>query len=137
MKIINYGGKVPTRKHAGDAGADVYCLKDLTIFPHETFCVPLGFGTEIPEGHVGFILPRSSMAKRGLVAQAAPVDSNYRGELHAIITNYTGEIQLIEAGDRIAQLVVFPCLVEDMEMIEPAEASATDRGTGAFGSTGA
>ena len=136
MNIINFGGKLPTRKHPGDAGADVYVLEKHVLLPHETACIGLGIGTEIPEGYVGFILPRSSMAKRGLVTQTVPIDSNYRGEIHAIITNYNSENAKIEAGDRIAQLVVFPCLAEPMEMIEPAEASVTDRGAGAFGSTG-
>jgi dUTP pyrophosphatase len=136
MNIINYGGMLPSRKHPGDAGADVYCLKEVWVQPHETVCIGLGFGTEIPDGHVGFILPRSSMAKRGLVAQTVPVDSNYRGEIHAIITNYGDAPEHIEPGDRIAQLVVVPCLLEEFAWILPGEASKTDRGVGAFGSTG-
>ena len=88
LNIINYGGWAPKRAHPGDAGADCYALADYVVKPHETIRIPLGFGTEIPDGMVGFILPRSSMASRGLVAQAVPVDSNYRGEIHAIITNY-------------------------------------------------
>lgn len=136
MNIINYGGKMPSRKHSDDAGADVYALKPATFYPHETICIPLGFGTEIPEGYVGFILPRSSMAKRGLVAQAVPVDAGYRGELHAIVTNYNRSIQTIEAGDRIAQLVIVPCQTWSFNMIQPEEATETDRGAGAFGSTG-
>ena len=136
MNIINFGGRMPERKHKGDAGADVYALRSITIRPHETVKIPLGFGTEIPEGYVGFILPRSSMAACGLVAQAVPVDSNYRGELHAIITNYNDVHAKIEAGDRVAQLVIFPYASWSFRWIEPYEASETDRGAGAFGSTG-
>lgn len=136
MNIINYGGMLPERKHRGDAGADVYALEEVWIWPHETVCVPLGFGTEIPEGYVGFILPRSSMAKNSVVAQAVPVDAGYRGELHAIITNYGSVPYKIEPGDRIAQLVVVPCLLEEFAWISPREASRSDRGAGAFGSTG-
>lgn len=136
MNIINFGGVLPERKHPGDAGADVYALKDARLWPHETKCLGLGIGTEIPEGYVGFILPRSSMAKKGLVTQAVPIDSNYRGEIHAIITNYTNEYAEIKAGDRIAQLVVIPCQAWSFNMIELSEATETDRGDGAFGSTG-
>lgn len=136
MNIINYGGKMPSRKHPGDAGADVYALDETLIEPHQTVCLGLGFGTEIPEGYVGFILPRSSMAARGLVAQAVPVDAGYRGELHAIICNYGETIQKIEPGDRIAQLVVVPCQTWSFSWIDPAAASRSERGTGAFGSTG-
>ena len=136
MNIINYGGMMPSRKHSTDAGADVYALEDVWVWPHETVCLGLGFGTEIPEGYVGFILPRSSMAKNGVVAQMVPVDSGYRGELHAIITNYGLEKYKIEAGDRIAQLVVMPCQTWSFNWIDPEDASQTDRASGAFGSTG-
>lgn len=136
MRIINYGGKMPSRKHSDDIGADVYALSDYTFQPHETICVPLGFGIELPKGYGGFVLPRSSMGKRGVSAQTIPVDPNYRGEIHAIVTNYTDEVQVVREGDRIAQLVVIPCLVDSFDWISPEEASKTDRGRGGFGSTG-
>lgn len=136
MNIINYGGVMPSRKHKGDAGADVYALKDVTIGAHETVCIGLGIGAEIPEGYVGFILPRSSMAARGLIAHAVPIDSGYRGELHAIITNVGRSVERIETGDRIAQLVIMPCQTWSFAGIDPSEIIWTDRGDGAFGSTG-
>ena len=136
MNIIDFGGRMPSRKHTGDAGADVYILKTEMLFPHKTACIPLGIGTELPEGCVGFILPRSSMAARGVVAQAVPIDSNYRGELHAIVTNTGDETVILNAGDRIAQLVIFKCEMPDFAMIAPEDASVTDRGACAFGSTG-
>lgn len=136
MNIINYGGMMPSRKHASDAGADVYALSEVWVQPHETVCIGLGFGTEIPEGYVGFILPRSSMAKKGVVAQMVPVDAGYRGELHAIITNYGEQAYKIEPGDRIAQLVVIPCQTWSFDWIDPSDASQTERAGGAFGSTG-
>lgn len=136
MNIINFGGRMPERKHAGDAGADVYALRDYHILAHRTVKIPLGFGTEIPEGYVGFILPRSSMAAKGLVAQPVPVDAGYRGELHAIVTNYNVIDADISKGDRIAQLVIFPCEIPAFDWIDPSEASASDRGADAFGSTG-
>lgn len=136
IRIIDYGGKMPSRKHEGDAGADVYALSDYTFGPHETICIPLGFGLEIPKGYAGYVIPRSSMGKKGISAQTIPVDSNYRGEIHAIITNYSSETQTVNAGDRIAQLVIIPCLIDNMEWITPEEASKTDRGANGFGSTG-
>jgi dUTP pyrophosphatase len=136
MNVIDFGGSVPVRKHEGDAGADVFSTKSYLLSPGQTVCIPLGIGVEIPKGMVGFILPRSSMAKRGVVSQAVPIDSNYRGEIHAIVTNYNRWHEEIKAGDRIAQLVVFPCSMDEMTLIKPSEASETDRGAGAFGSTG-
>lgn len=136
MNIINFGGKMPERKHKDDAGADVYALHTRAIPGHQTVKIPLGFGTEIPEGYVGFILPRSSMAAKGVVAQMVPIDSGYRGEIHAIITNYNDELVWINEGDRVAQLVIVPCQTWGFQWINPEDASATDRGSGAFGSTG-
>ena len=136
MNLLDFGGKKPCRKHPEDAGADVYALGDYLVLPHQTLRIPLGIGTEIPEGYVGFILPRSSMAAKGLVAQAVPIDSNYRGEIHAIVTNYNETAVEIHYEDRIAQLVIVPCWLPTFEMINPSEASKTDRGAGAFGSTG-
>lgn len=136
MNIIDFGGCMPERKHADDAGADVYALQNWGIPAHKTVKIPLGIGTEIPEGYVGFIMPRSSMAAAGVVAQMVPIDPGYRGEIHAIVTNYNDDAVWIEAGTRIAQLVIVPCQTWDFTLIKPCDASATDRGTGAFGSTG-
>lgn len=136
LNIINFGGRAPKRAHPDDAGADCYAMEDVTVQPHETVCVPINVGIELPKHMVGFILPRSSTASRGLVAQAVPIDCGYRGVIHAIITNYGAEPQRIEAGDRIAQLVVLRCWTGKFKMIAPRRSRPTRRGYGAFGSTG-
>ena len=136
MNIIDFGGRVPRRAHPSDAGADCYALETVIVEPHETVCVPLNIGIELPKRMVGFILPRSSTASRGLVAQAVPIDCGYRGVIHAIITNYGNEPQKIEAGGRIAQLVILRCWTGKFKTIEPRKSKKTKRGYGAFGSTG-
>lgn len=136
LNIIDYGGELPTRAHLLDAGADVYCPYDLIINPHETVCIGLGIGVELEPNTVGFILPRSSMAKYGVVAQAVPIDTGYQGELHAIITNYGENSYTITKGDRIAQLVILPCILETFKMISKEQLIKSERNTGAFASTG-
>lgn len=136
IKIINFDGWAPKRAHPDDAGADCYTLSRIVIGAHETVCVPLGIGVEVPKRMVGFILPRSSMASRGLVAQSVPIDPGYQGCVHAIVTNYGDTEQIIEAGDRIAQLVILRCWVGKFKMIQPRKSKRTKRGYGAFGSTG-
>lgn len=136
MNIINFGGRVPNRAHRDDAGADCYALEDVLVNAHETVCIPLSVGIELPKRMVAFVLPRSSTAARGLVAQSVPVDCGYRGVIHAIVTNYGNSAQKIEAGDRIAQLVVLPCWTGKFKIIEPRKSKRTKRGYGAFGSTG-
>lgn len=136
MNIINFGGWVPKRAHRDDAGADCYALEGVRLEPHETVCIPLNIGVEVPKRMVGFILPRSSTASRGLVAHPVPIDPGYRGVIHAIITNQGDEVEFIQPGDRIAQLVVLRCWTGKFKMIEPRKSKKTKRGYGAFGSTG-
>ena len=90
IKLIDFGvpeHQRPYRPHGNDAGADVYLPHDCTLQPGEIAKIPLGFGLEIPDGYAGYIFPRTSMAVKGLVCELPPVDSGYRGEIHAIISN--------------------------------------------------
>lgn len=131
VKLIDFGGKIPTRAHYNDVGADVYCDKDYTVYPGEILKIPLGFGLELPDGMAGFIFPRTSLSAQGLVCELPPVDSGYRGEIHAIVSNVSNSPRMICKGDRIGQLVILPITVPEFvtDLGEKREA-------GAFGSTG-
>ena len=122
---------LPFRAHYNDAGADVYNPKDVYIANGQTAVIPLGFGLEIPDGYMGLIYTRSGMARRGLTCELPPIDSGYRGEIHAIITNHSGSAVKLEARDRIGQLVISPIIVADY-----VTKLGDERGTGAFASTG-
>ena len=90
IKLIDFGvpeSRRPFRPHGNDAGADVYMPYDCTLQPGGIAKIPLGFGIEIADGYAGYIFPRTSMAVKGLVGELPPVDSGYRGEIHAIISN--------------------------------------------------
>lgn len=96
IKLIDFGvpeHQRPYRPHGNDAGADVYLPYDCTLQPGEIAKIPLGFGLEIPDGYAGYIFPRTSMAVKGLVCELPPVDSGYRGEIHAIISNVSNQAQ--------------------------------------------
>lgn len=104
IKLIDFGltpGHNPLRVHENDAGADVYMPYDCTLQPGEIVKVPLGFGLILPDGYAGFVFPRSSMAEKGLTCELPPVDSGYRGEIHAII-DYSGPAAHL--GRSLAQL---------------------------------
>lgn len=134
IKLIDFGvpeGHRPSRAHDNDAGADVYMPYDCTLQPGEIAKVPLGFGIEVPDGYAGYVFPRSSMAVKGLVCELPPVDSGYRGEIHAIISNVSNEAHTISKDTRIGQLVITPVVIADFVSERDKE-----RGTGAFGSTG-
>ncbi len=134
IKLIDFGvkdGQRPYRTHDNDAGADVYMPYNCTLRPGEIAKVPLGFGIEIPDGFAGYVFPRSSMAVKGLVCELPPVDSGYRGEIHAIISNVSNRTHTIPKGARIGQLVISPVVIADF-----VSEHGTDRGTDALGSTG-
>lgn len=131
VNVFNSSVQLPKRAHYNDAGADVYCPTNIAIKPGETVAINLGFGVEIPDGYFGLIYIRSGMAKRGLEMPMPPIDSGYRGNIHAIIRNESKEIVVIEKGDRIGQLVIQPVV-----LAEYVTDLGEERGTGAFGSTG-
>ena len=132
IKIIDYGyGELPYRAHGNDAGADVYAVKDHVIFPHDTEKVPLGLGLELPDGYMACVFPRSGLSSKGITCELPPIDSGYRGEIHAIVTNHTDKAYQIKAGDRIGQLVIMPVIIAEF-VTDLGE----ERGSGAFGSTG-
>lgn len=129
---------LPTRAHPGDAGLDLYACEAAHIGPGERWSVGTGVGVEIPEGHAGLVLPRSGLARdHGISLVNAPglIDSGYRGELRVLLLNTDpAETFRVEAGDRIAQLVLTPIVTP--EPVEAAELTESVRGRGGFGSSG-
>ncbi len=134
IKLIDFGvkdGCRPFRPHGNDAGADVYMPYDCTLQPGEIAKVPLGFGIEVPDGYAGYVFPRSSMAVKGVVCELPPVDSGYRGEIHAIISNVSNQPRFIPKGARVGQLVITPVVIADF-----VTDLGPERGENGFGSTG-
>lgn len=133
IKTIDFGGKMPTRKHYNDAGADCYANITVKLEPHETAKIPLGFGINLPDGFMALVMPRSSMSANGIVTHVAPIDSGYKGEIHAITENNSNETVVISKGDRVGQLVVMPII---LPTYIDENTNLDERGCGAFGSTG-
>ncbi len=129
---------LPTRAHPGDAGLDLYAVKAAHIGPRERWSVPTGIAVEIPEGHAGFVIPRSGLAREhGVTLGNGPglIDAGYRGELKVLLhNNDPAEVFRVAPGDRIAQLVITPIATPDLVEVESLGESA--RGDGGFGSTG-
>jgi dUTP pyrophosphatase len=130
--------KLPTRAYPGDAGLDLYALDPVLLGPGDRTDAGTGIAVEIPDGHAGLVLPRSGLAARhGLAIVNAPglIDSGYRGELKVLLLNTDRSAAVtLEAGDRIAQLVIvavsLPAVVEVDVLTE------SRRGRGGFGSSG-
>lgn len=87
---------------------------DCVLKPGEVARIPLGFGLIIPDGFAGYVFPRSSMAAKGLVCELPPIDSGYRGEIHAIISNVSTSSQTIHKDTRVGQLVITPVVIADL-----------------------
>ena len=139
IKVIDFGyEKLPYRAHDNDAGADVHvCMHDVDlawIKPQETRKIPLGLGLCLPDGYAACVFPRSGLASKGIVCELPPIDSGYRGEIHAIVTNCSNELFKISNGDRIGQLVIFPVVLADF--VGEQDWNRKERGVGGFGSTG-
>ena len=132
---------LPDYESPGAAGADIRsCLgegKKLVIRPGERVLVPTGISLEIPVNYEIQVRPRSGLSyKTGLMVVNAPgtIDSDYRGEIKIVIGNLGHKDEVINHGDRIAQLVLAP--VVQSRFVEESFLSRTSRDVGGFGSTG-
>jgi dUTP pyrophosphatase len=138
FQVLSEAATLPTRAHDGDAGLDLHSAQAAHIGPGERWQLSTGLAVEIPEGHAGFVLPRSGLALRyGISLVNAPglIDSGYRGEIGVLLQNNDpAEIFRVEPGDRIAQLVVVP--IATLEPVVVDELGESARGAGGFGSSG-
>ena len=152
MKIMLDPGvkKIPTRAHPWDAGLDLYTPHDITVHGTRVLgynpvdnveavevgsaTIDTGVHVEIPEGCCGFIKSKSGLnVKHGLTADGV-IDAHYTGSIAVKLYNHTSKPYLFKAGDKIAQLVILPCVLPPLELVDSLE--ETDRGANGFGSTG-
>jgi dUTP pyrophosphatase len=133
------GALVPKYMSAGAAGLDLASAADepITVAAGARVAVPTGLAFEIPHGFEGQVRPRSGLARKvGLTVVNAPgtIDSDYRGEVQVLLVNLGDAAHVIQPGDRVAQLVIAPVTIAELE--EATELSDTVRGAGGFGHTG-
>lgn len=128
---------VPVRAYSGDAGLDLSSCDRVELAPGERALVPTGLAVAIPEGHAGFVQPRSGLAtKHGISIVNTPglVDSGYRGELLVNLVNTDRhETFVVEEGMRIAQLVILE--LPEVELVEVDALPESERGVRGFGSS--
>ncbi|MDF2386903.1 dUTP diphosphatase [Nostoc ellipsosporum NOK] len=140
VKIVNTSpNALPEYATTGASGMDLraHLTENITLAPLERTLVPTGIFIEIPEGYEVQVRPRSGLAiKQGLTCLNTPgtIDADYRGEIKVILINLSAEPQVIQSGDRIAQMVLQQ--VERIEWVPAQELEATDRAAGGFGHTG-
>ena len=125
--------------HISDADWDEYFFnKKITIQPHTTVMIPTGIAIAVPTGYMGCIYARSGLASKKSLAPincVGIIDSGFRGEVKVALHNHGDDLEILDVGDRIAQLVIQP--ISLCTPVEVEELDETDRGVGGFGSSGA
>lgn len=137
VQKLDSNAKLPTRGTEYSAGLDLYSVEDVEIKGNSNSLIHTGIAVEIPIGYVGLVFARSGLAtKRHLRPSncVGVIDSDYRGEILVSLHLDSDQNESINAGDRIAQLVIVPYL--SMKPIEVETLSDTVRGYNGFGSTG-
>ena len=140
INIINRSDNpLPKYETQQAAGMDIRCFigQPVTLQPLERKLFPTGLYIELPEGYEAQIRPRSGLAlKRGLTVLNTPgtIDADYRGEIGIILINLSDQPQIIEPGERIAQMVIAPCIQPCLVQVD--EINRTTRGEGGFGHSG-
>lgn len=135
IKRLKPDAKLPTYAHPGDVGMDLYSLEDYDLQPGERKIFPVGFALEFETGYAAIVKDKSSLPKNGGIHTMGGVfDAGYRGEYNVQLINLGQEPYQIEAGHKIAQLIIYPVAIADL--VETATLSDSERGLGEFGSTG-
>ena len=132
---LHPAAKLPTRGSLRAAGLDLYSIEALTLEPGARAAVRTGLAVAIPEGFYGRVAPRSGLAVNyGLDVLAGVIDGDYRGEIVCAMVNHGREAFTLEAGQRVAQLIVEAIITPDAVWADALDETA--RGAGGFGSTG-
>lgn len=125
---------LPTRAHKKDAGLDLYTPRDICINGKCSASVDTGVHVAIPEGCVGFVKSKSGLMFNHDITTDGTVDEDYTGSINVKLFNNSHQPIYFSAGDKVAQLVVLPCVIEELEIVDELE--ETERGENGFGSTG-
>ena len=141
FRISSATNDVPLPSYAtqGSAGMDIYAAveQECVILKGESLLIPSGFSIELPVGYEAQIRPRSGLAMNhniGIMNSPGTIDSDYRGEVKIILTNFGKKDFIVKRGDRIAQMVISQ--YTRIEWDETDQLSDTTRGAGGFGHTG-
>lgn len=136
MKInLDEGAYIPVRGYDADAGLDLRTPKRVVIYPNDSVTVNTGVHVEIPFGYFGKLESKSGLnVNYGIVSHGGVIDSGYTGPIVVKLYNHGKQKYVFEEGDKIVQLIVQPCLLPMLELVDDLE--DTYRGDNGFGSTG-
>ena len=134
---VRKGAQAPARSYATDAGLDLFTWKAQDLQPGGAADIHCGVRLALPDGFWGLIMGRSSTyRKRHLTVLPAVIDAGYRGDIYVFVRNEAPTPSRVEAGERVAQLIVLPTIPVVLDPAVWAEMLETERGRDGFGSTG-
>jgi dUTP diphosphatase len=139
VRLLHPAATPPRRAHEHDAGYDLACVEDVTLWPGRRRLVGTGVAIAMPPGVAGLVTPRSGLAARhGITIVNAPglIDPGYRGELRVTLLNTGDAPYAARAGDRIAQLLLVPFVAPDVEVVDGLDGGPDARGERGYGSSG-
>lgn len=136
MKIVLEPWAVmPTRAHEFDAGLDLYSAKEDTyIYPRESALFDTGVHIQLPKNTVGFLKSKSGLNVKCSITSEGVIDVGYCGSIMVKLYNHSDKPYLVCKGDKISQLVILPCILPELEVVDALE--MTERGNNGFGSSG-
>ena len=131
----------PNRGTLESAGIDFYIPTGFSqkVMPGESVMIPSGIKIDMPKGTMLQVCNKSGIAsKKGLLVGAEIVDSDYQGEMHLNLWNVSNKVVVLNAGTKLAQMILIPILLPVLQEVEEEDlfTTETERGTGGFGSTG-
>lgn len=115
----------PERAYPTDAGADLRTMERFVIHEHSTLVVDTGILMKIPAGYFGWVAPKSGLASKGITVDGGIIDASYRGHIRVVMRNTTGAPVIFLAGQKIAQLIIIPCVLPEFK--EVLKLDETDR----------
>lgn len=132
---VETGAYAPERAHKTDAGLDIKSKETRLIKAHRGAIFHTGLHVQLPHGTAGLLVSKSGLNVKHGITSTGLIDEGYTGEIMVKLYNNSDESYLVQAGDKISQLVVIPVLYEDINFVDSIDAD-TDRGSQGFGSTG-
>lgn len=130
---LDTGSHVPVRAHRNDAGLDLFGISEVIVPANGMAVLETGCHVQIPADHVGFVKSKSSLMLHGITTDGT-IDCGYTGSIRVVLFNHSNQDYTVQAGQKIAQLVILPIITPTVEIV--AHLDNTERGDGGFGSTG-
>lgn len=132
---VEKGAYVPERAHKTDAGLDVRSRDKRLVKAHKGALLHTGLHVQLPHGTAGLLVSKSGLNVKHGITSTGLIDEGYTGEIMVKLYNHSDSDYLVNAGDKISQLVVIPVLYEDINFKNFLDEN-TERGDHGFGSSG-